>query len=529
MKAILIGILLCHAAYGDFSSDDLHASFWANYSGYNKDFGTAFAWYKKYLCRQNLPGYMYRGLLHLFKQTNNTKQIISLMPLIEKDFEDDIEIQMIFVDALQQTGKEEDADTRICALISKIPDNQELTFHAAQTFIRHKEPENALKTIDDYLSHASGRLNNFIFYFLKAQIYVMLNKKNEALTELQQALDIHPAFDKGWLLFALLQEQTGAIKKAIKGYRNFLEVSNKPIPHVQEHLLRLLFKQKLLEAQAKNVSVNMSYFEQALLLFRENKYSQALEKINKSLSEEPRNKDGKILKTHILNALDKPDQALDYICYWMEHDTDTDLWFELAHLTACQYHLENQLIRRLRTVQHNHPHLLNAALYLADLYTRTEQKHNAVAQHIKAYNLAKDTTTRAHILTHLAIIYYDYEMLDKMPDLIALAENLQHSFAPLYNTIAYWYATEGKNLSRAQELIDKALAQETLNPFFLDTQAMIYYKSKDYDRAQSLFETASVLLPEESSILKYKAKCALKLNNQQFKQSETISMAAVQK
>lgn len=242
----MIALLLCLTlnVLGEFSSDDLHASFWANYTGFGQKHAQAFAWYKKYLCKQNTPGYMYRGLLHLFKQTNNLKQIIALMPLVEQAFEHDVEMQMIFIHALQETGNELGCEERIIKLASKIKDNQELSFLAAQTFIKRKEPENALSTINDYLLHAGNRLNNFIFHFLKAQIYISLGKTSDALGELQKSLELHPTFDKGWLLYGLLQEQSGNLKKAIKGYKQFLETTDQPIPHIHEHLLRLLLKQK---------------------------------------------------------------------------------------------------------------------------------------------------------------------------------------------------------------------------------------------------------------------------------------------
>jgi tetratricopeptide (TPR) repeat protein len=250
MKALLYAILVATILNADFKSDDLHASFWANYTGFNRKPSEAFFWYKKHLCRANLPGYMYRGLLHLFDQTANFSQIVSLMPLIEQAFANDVEMQMLFVQALKHTGNHNDADVRIMNLISRVPNNQDLTFQAAQTYLQRKEPENALKTIDDYLVHASGKLNNFVFYFLKAQIYLMLDKKVEALAELQRSLDIHPTFDKGWLLYGLLQEQLGSFKKAIKGYMYFLNLSQIPAPHIQDHILRL--EKKYLSQQKRN-------------------------------------------------------------------------------------------------------------------------------------------------------------------------------------------------------------------------------------------------------------------------------------
>jgi tetratricopeptide (TPR) repeat protein len=311
MKAALLCLWLSCIIRSDFTSDDLHASFWANYNGFNKNPATAFTWYKKHLCKKNLPGYMYRGLLHLFKHTNNFKQIISLMPIVEDTFVNDIDIQMIFIYALQQTNAHDEADTRLITLASKIKDNQEITFHTAHTYLKRKEPENALSTVNDYLTHAGGRLNNFIFYFLKAQIYIMLDKKTEAIAEIKKSLKIHPSFDKGWLLYGLLHEQIGKIPKAIKGYQSFLKTSTKPIPHMQEHLLRLLFKKKLLELKTQKSSFNLACFEQALMLFKEHKYRQALEKIDESLIKQPHDTDNKALQKYISEAMSLADLTLE--------------------------------------------------------------------------------------------------------------------------------------------------------------------------------------------------------------------------
>lgn len=505
-------LLMSNIIHTDFKVDDLHCSFWANYNGFNQKPTIAFGWYKKFLCKNNLPGYMYRGLLHLFQQTNNVQQIISLMPHIEESFKDDTEIQLLFIKSLQQAGLQTTADERIIKLLETQKDNQELAFHAAQVYLRRKEPENALQTINDYLAHAPERLNNFIFYFLKAQIYMLMDNKQEAIIQLQKSLDIHPSFDKGWLMFGMLHEQLGKMQQAIKGYTTFLEVSESPLPHIQEHLLRLMFKQKIAEAQGQKTSINLSCFEQALLLFKQKKYRQALEKIDDCLLKEPRDNDGKVLKAQILNAMQQTEQALNQCCHWISSDAHNGLWLELAHLIATQEHKEHYLIDQLRAIQSKQPQHLNVALYLADLYARTEQVNQATTQHKRAYQLTSDTGMRAKILAHLAILYYDYDMIDQMEHLAKQAETLQHHFAPLHNVVAYWYATQGNNFLRAQALIDNALAQEPRNPFYIDTQAMIFFKQEQYAQAEELFKKSAQLIPDEPMIIEHLAQCYIKQN-----------------
>jgi tetratricopeptide (TPR) repeat protein len=284
----------------------------------------------------------------------------------------------------------------------------------------------------------------------------------------------------------MLHEQLGKMQQAIKGYTTFLEVSESPLPHIQEHLLRLMFKQKMAEAQGQQTSINLSCFEQALLLFKQKKYRKALEIIDSCLLKEPRDNDGKILKAQILNAMQQTEQALNQVCNWITSDPHNGLWLELRHL--------------------------NLALYLADLYARTQQVDLSIAQHKRAYQLTSDTAMRAKLLAHLAILYYDYDMIDQMEYLAKQAETLPHNFAPLHNVVAYWHATQGNNIVRAQTLINNALSQEPLNPFYIDTQAMIFFKQEQYAQAEKLFEKSAQLIPDEPMILEHLAQCYIKQN-----------------
>ncbi len=283
-----------------FTARDLHRSWWADYNQFSKKPDVARQWYQKFLPDQQQPGYRYKGLLHLLQQTNDNHQIVMLMDAIEPSFKDDIETQLLFAQALQQTGNQQAADQKFLRLLDKAKDNQQVAFQAAQIFLRRKEPENALQTIKDYLSTAPGNPSNFIFYFLAAQIHLWMDNKQDALNSIQKSLDLQPSFDKGWLMFSLLNEQLEQLPEAIKGYTTFLEVSSSPSPEIQEHLLRLAFKQKLLEAQKQDLKVDMSCLDQALTFFKAHKYKEALRAIDNCLIPQLKNSNAELLKTQTL-------------------------------------------------------------------------------------------------------------------------------------------------------------------------------------------------------------------------------------
>ncbi len=262
-----------------FSINDLHYSFWADYNQFNNRPQVAMNWYNKALAKKDIPGYRYKGLLHLFKRTNNVDKIISFIPSLEKTCCNDTEIQLLFAQSLQEAGQHAAADQKFLSLLHKAKDNQRIAFQAAQIFMKRKEPENAISTIKDYLAHTQGNPNNFIFHFLAAQAYLSLDKKREAIEQLAQSVSLNQSFDKGWLLYALLNEQTGETSKAIEGYTNYLQETDRPSAQIQEHLLRLAFKEKLQKMNRKEININTKYLEKILAYFKERKYREALKMI----------------------------------------------------------------------------------------------------------------------------------------------------------------------------------------------------------------------------------------------------------
>lgn len=280
-KLMLMLACICIAQWNNpFSTNDLHYSFWADYNQFNNRPQVAMTWYNKALSKKDVPGYRYKGLLHLFKRTNNVDKIISFIPSLEKSCCNDTEIQLLFAQSLQEAGQHAAADQKFLSLLHRAKDNQRIAFQAAQIFMKRKEPENALLTIKDYLAHTQGNPNNFIFHFLAAQAYLSLDKKKEAIEQLAQSVSLNPSFDKGWLLYALLNEQTGQIARAVEGYTNYLQETDEPSAQIQEHLLRLAFKQKLQVMNLQQIQLNKKYLDKLLVYFKERKYKEALKMIN---------------------------------------------------------------------------------------------------------------------------------------------------------------------------------------------------------------------------------------------------------
>jgi len=471
------------------SADDtttFHRYFLANYNHFSGNIPRAQDWYTK-LFSSNNSIYTYKGYLSFLADTKQFKHIVELMPTLEKKFALDPDIQLIFANALEKTNQIKQADNHIIMLSQTFKTHSEIVLRATQTYMRRKEPENALLTINAFLNNTPRRPNNFVFYFLKTQIYMQLNQYNSALESIHKCLEMHPHFDKGWLLCASLCEKEGKIKEALSGYATFLELSggNKEI---EKHLVTLMLKYKAIEDNKQILLSHTISIDNALILMQQQRYPQALTHINSCIKQQPANNECKLLKLQILSAMKDFNQAADTISSWINANPDNDLWPKSLCLLAHSGMSRTHIIEQFSTILKKNPDNLWCNLYCADMCMRNAQNNNAMKYLTNALSCSMTDSIRTKTLYQLALLQSEQGNHDAMHTHLKNAYALNPQNPHINNALAYYWATKGKDTTKAHTFIEKALATDAANPYFLDTHALILYKEKQYTKAQTILE-----------------------------------------
>lgn len=503
MKKIVLYFIVCNLTAtinAHTATMNIHNHMMANYLQFGGKSKQAYELYKSMLGSQ-APVYAYKGYIHLLFDTANFPHIVQLIPQLDPVFEHDPAVQLIFAQALEKHGKLNEADERYIKLNDNFKHNQEIAFSAANSYLRRKEPENALHVIDTLLNSSPRKPNNFIFHFMKAQIYIQLNKKSEALKSVQKSLDIQPRFDKAWLLLALLHEQEGELNDAIKGYTNFLEVTGGNNREVEQHLLQLIFKQKIKNNAMQGVSVNKQCLDNALFFFEKKQYQKALDSIDGCIKQNPKNTQNKLFKIEILSAMNLENQAAQTLKDWITQEPKNTLWYKVLHLMTQTNLSQSQAVQVLHDVEKAHPKELLPALYLADLHTRMQHNKEALIYHQKALSLTQNAKLQEKILFQMGFMHYQAQQFKQFQTIIAQAQKRDISYAPLLNLIAYYYTMQENKLDQAQALISNALKNNSNNPHFLDTQAMIYLKQNNTPKALGLLEKIAQMAPSDYTVL----------------------------
>jgi tetratricopeptide (TPR) repeat protein len=484
-------------------ADQLHTYLMANYHHFSKQWEKALELYKRTL-KLNSSTFAYKGFVHFLRDTNNDQLIVELQPIIRESFKDDIDMLSMLAQALANTDHQPQADELFINLNAKDKKNSEIAFHTAQVYIRKKELENALNIINTFLNVATRKPTHFLFHFMKAQIYLQLNNKKEALASIKESLNLHPRFEKGWLLQALLEEKEGRLTEAIKGYENFLDLVG-PNQAIAQHLVGLAFKQKIIEQHSTTQTSSHNQLTQSLQLFEQHKYQAALMVLEPYIVQNTTNKEAKMLKIQILTALDHVPQLLKTLKEWILQEPDEPMWYNALHLLYRNGTDIYQIIKTMHEVEKKTPDNILPMLYLADLYIRAQSSHAAQAYLNRALPKTDNQALQASLMLQLGTLYYKNKQYKQLRELYKNYASVATHDAPFLNLMAYYYATKEKNLTTAQQLISQALTYDAHNPHILDTQAIIYYHQYETKKALAILQSIAALEPDDRTITKHLA------------------------
>ena len=513
MKHVAIHLFCVMTAFSalytqeDFSGS-IHNYFWANYQQFKGNGSEAQEGYTK-IFKNKTPCclYSYRGYIHFLFENKRFEEIYALIPTVDERFKKDPNLQLICIAVLEKMGKQNEADERLIALQSNFTQNAEITLQTAQTYLRRKEPKNALLIIDKMLNSAPRKPNNFVFYFLKAQIYVQLNDLPKALEASKESIVLYPYFDKGWLLIASLQEQIGQLENAIDGYKKFLSITKVPTQYVEQHLFNLMLRQKM-HGKLTNtpVTMKMTCYQKALQLFSQQEHTAALSQIESCLSQNPQDQESKLLKIEILSAKNEYLLALQCAKEWFEQSPQEPLWIKTIHLIGIKTNNRESTISIFDQLARQHTHNEWIPLYYADLLLRSNSVANALLQLEHAIKVSTDNTRRAAIYFQIGLIHFQNEQYEKAISSLQSGYKNDPTLTPLVNLLAYYWATAGKDLTKASYFAEKTLNSEPNNPYYQDTYALILYKQGQHQKAQDILEALIVKHPQDVTMNLHLAK-----------------------
>ncbi|MEX0939947.1 MAG: hypothetical protein WDZ41_01150 [Candidatus Babeliales bacterium] len=484
-----------------------HLYLWAYYNQLEQK-STIAQHYFDMILYNNGSVYTYPGYIYHLYETNQFAAITKLIPTIDQHLSEHLETQLLLVKALELTNNQTQADQKIINLYNKFKNSPEVAYGTTLAYMKSKQTPQAFQVIDEFLGSGIERPINFIFYFLKAQLYMSNHDQQKAQENIKKALELNTSFDQGWLLSGLIHELAGNIDEAITGYRTFLQLTGRN-KNVEQQLINLLFKK-----QNNNGFASMKKnFEQAFTLYKQSEFKQALTATEKCLTQDSSYRPARLLKIELLCALNIPKKAITLLTAWISKEPLDDNWYRALYLLYQAKIEQEAIIQAFKKIETAFPKNGLVLLYLADLSLKQKDRSTAIAYLKKALPLVEDKSITQKITYQLAHIYYEQQEFNALTQLFDQELKQKNNFSPFLNLAAYFYLTKEKNSIKAQKLISKSLKQEPKNPHYLDTQALIWYKQKKYNKAEKLLDSLAQIIPNDFFIHKHLSKVHYKYGN----------------
>ncbi len=385
---------------------DYHLYFWAQYNqSLNTNHDVVDTCYE-ILFNNNQKDLAYPGYIAYLADTKRYKEIVSILPSIKKETFPE-ETQLLFAQALEAVGKKKEAEELLMQLVEKQPTKTDIVYYAASVYARNNDVKKALEIIDTYLDNTHDTSKNFLFYFFKAQLFAQVDNKESVENMLKKTIELNPNFEQAWLLLGVVYQEQGNQEKALELYQK-----------AQQHLgTRIGIQRQLMALQAKQYFVNnqkqKTTFDQAVELFKQDKYKESLQAINQCLSygsHEP----SKVIKIELLCRLGNCKEALSWITEWIQDDPTQTKWFDVLETLNKAGLNKKDIEQTLVTVAQAKANYYLPNYYLGGWYINAHAYAQALTYLKKAFAITKDIKKQQQAALLMMLCYEHTKQWSKL-------------------------------------------------------------------------------------------------------------------
>ncbi|MFP4428612.1 MAG: tetratricopeptide repeat protein [Desulfovermiculus sp.] len=419
-------------------------------------------------------------------------------------------LSLALLRSLWAQSKNQEAVSFVNKTLDLHPKNWDLRSRLASLLLQQDQASTAL----DILQAIPEKSRTAHMYYLLAQAQDALDNRKKAIEHLQQATQIDPSYTKAWAELAYQYELNRDFVAAEQAYTTLLEIGE-----VNQHILTRLVEIKLKlnkPTQALDLLFSHARLPRIILygigLFVQNSFydhaEQALRKFGPDIADSPRGIFYRaILALELHNDLDRTLALLGQI----SHDSDLH---PRALALRCQLLWEKEspeaALHLARQGQEQYPEQVIFYTLQASIY-RSLNDFDAAKEILQSGLNAVPQNTE--LLFELGVLAYEQgreqTAVEHMEEIISLDPD----HAKALNFLGYTLVEQEQNLFRAKILIEKALALDPENGYYLDSLAWYQYTIGHHQKAWDTIQTAVSLVADDPVIWEHYGDIARALDH----------------
>jgi tetratricopeptide (TPR) repeat protein len=411
---------------------------------------------------------------------NQRDTAIDILKDAVRRYPEEKQIAFYLASAYQMQRRRDEAVAVVGAYLSKNPDDLAAHQEMASLLIDAGQFREALTSLDKIESMEPSPTVSFF----KAKAHAGLGDRKAAMADLEKVLAADRTMVAAWAELGFLQEQEKDYRGALESYTAILGLGEEG-PEVWARLVKLNLKLKnpakavaLMDKAPKDSGFVLEMLSAFIAEGNAAEAGRLLDRMEKGAAPAP-----DILFYRAVVAYEgekKPEKAIAYLAKVPESHPHYDKSLSFRVQLLLETDKPAQALELARQAAARYEDKKEFRLLLAVALEKNGDAPGAAATLTEASEKWADDT---EILYRLGVIlerqHRTSESVRVMEQIIAL--DPEHADA--LNFVGYTLADDGRDLPRALELIEKAVAVEPDNPYFLDSLAWVHHRMGQNDRA----------------------------------------------
>lgn len=421
-------------------------------------------------------------------------------------------VRMLYAGVLEGLGKDVDAEPIYRDLTRDFPQKVDGYLLLSNLYVKEKKFDAAAETLSKLIKNVPQEPMG---HFYLGKVYELSEKFDKAEAEYEWVFQRDPNLSNASteLLRVLVREKKNAKAKKVCEQILAKDPNNALARKVLSHLM--LGESKLDDAlkhlqvlEGIEVDPSETRFKVALIQIEKQNFREAVRELSLVLASDPAHAEARYYLASIYAGTGKSKEAIEELD---EIDDESPMYVKAKTFAAFIHRQNDDLDDALTSVNDAlavEPTNLSLILYRVMVLRDLEENREAEKQLRSAL---EQHPNEERLLFNLGVVLYDRgkpeEAMKVMEEVVAL--NARNSDA--LNYIAYSLAEQGKDLERANTLIQQALSLRPSEGYYLDTLGYIQWKRGDLKAARETLARAVSAASDDSVIVEHYVDVLLQL------------------
>jgi tetratricopeptide (TPR) repeat protein len=439
-------------------------------------------------------------LSEIYLRTNNLDKAEELAKMAADRDPKNVEYLMTLGGIYASSRKYPEAKAQYQKVMEADPDNAKVPLLLGIIEAESGQMEEGIKVLTKLTESQS---DNVMAFFYRAKIYLEMEQEEKAKADLEKCLQLRPTFTEAGTALGMIFEKQGDVDGAIQAYSKIQANGRFKKRLAQLYLSKNEFEKALdefreyatLEPDDYSVRVKVG-----LIYLELKRYQNAIEEFNSILKVQPDAGNVRFYLGLVYEEQKKWDLAVQSL---KKVAVDSGFFKEATLHAAFILKEQNKMregIEFTKQMLAKHPDIIEFYDMHASFFE--SQKDFKKAQAVLEQGLKKFPKEEK-------LLYFLGALQDKMGEkeksistmnkILEINPNNAHAL----NFVGYALADSGKDLEKAQENIEKALALRPSDGYIEDSLGWVLFKRGQNEKAIEQLQKAAMIQPEEAIIFEH--------------------------